>query len=84
MAGRRGSSGIQGIRDNIRGGGRRERKAQSVEWIETIVPSEHAHGGKVFHIQAKRVKLHRTRVVNGETTNRDETLMLGPLSTSVR
>jgi hypothetical protein len=29
---------------------------------------------KVFHRQAKRIKLHRVGVVSGETTNRKKTL----------
>jgi hypothetical protein len=47
---------------------------QSVEGTETIVSGKHTLGGNGFHRQAKRVKLHRTRVVSGETTNKVETL----------
>jgi hypothetical protein len=46
MLRRRGNNGNQGIRGNIRGGDRRGRKMQGVEWTKAIVPSDHAPGGK--------------------------------------
>jgi hypothetical protein len=33
-----------------------------------------ASGSKIFHRQAKRIKLHRAGVIGGETTDRKETL----------
>jgi hypothetical protein len=32
-------------------------RQEGVEWTDTIIPSKHVPGGKVFHIQAKRVTI---------------------------
>jgi hypothetical protein len=44
-------------------------RQEGVERTDTIIPSKHVPGGKVFHIQAKRVKLYGTRVVSGDRKN---------------
>jgi hypothetical protein len=46
----------------------------SVERTGAIISGKHASGGKVFHIQAKRIKLHGAGIVSGETTDKKETL----------
>jgi hypothetical protein len=45
-----------------------------LERTDAIVSGKHAPGIKVFHRQAKRIKLHGAGVVGGETTDRKETL----------
>jgi hypothetical protein len=44
-------------------------RQEGVEWSGAIVPSKHMPGGKVFHRQAKRVKLYGARVVSGDRKN---------------
>jgi hypothetical protein len=60
--------------DSTRGSGGRSKKRWSIERTGAIVSGKHASGSKVFHRQAKWIKLHGVRVVGGETTDRKETL----------
>jgi hypothetical protein len=64
---------------NMRGRGRcsGSRQAKRVEGPGAVTPSEKGPGGKILHRQTKRVKLHRTRVVSSELTDRKKILMLG-------
>jgi hypothetical protein len=39
-----------------------------------VVSDKHMPGSKVFHRQVKRIKLHGAGVVDGETTDKKETL----------
>jgi hypothetical protein len=72
MSGDGGSSGSHGVRDSTRGRGGRSRKRYSVEWTGAIVCGKHSSGSKVFHRQAKRIKLHGAGVVGGEMTDRKD------------
>jgi hypothetical protein len=45
-----------------------------VEQTGAIVSGKHAPGSKIFHRQAKWIKLHGAGVVGGETTDQKETL----------
>jgi hypothetical protein len=74
MPGGGGSSGGKGVRDNTRGSGEQSRKRKSVERTDAIVSGKHMPGRKVFHRQAKRIKLDGAGVLGGETTDRKETL----------
>jgi hypothetical protein len=50
------------------------RQAKRVEGPGAITPSKKGHGGKILHRKTKRVKLHGTRVVSSELTNRKKIL----------
>jgi hypothetical protein len=50
----KGRNGNQGVRDNIKGGGSRGKRAQSVEWTEAIAPGDHATSGNVLHIRRQK------------------------------
>ena len=56
------------------GSGGRGRKRLSIEWTCAVVSGKHAPSSKVFHRQAKRIKLHGARIIGGETMDRTETL----------
>jgi hypothetical protein len=61
---------------NRRGRGRcrESRQAKRVEGPWAVTSSEKGPGGKILHRQTKRIKLHRTRVVSSELTNRKKIL----------
>jgi hypothetical protein len=52
------------------GGGREER----VEVTRAIAPGDHVPSLKIFHRKTKGIKLDRTIVINGKTTNRNQIL----------
>jgi hypothetical protein len=60
----------------MRGGGRGRggRQAKGVQWLGAVTTREKSSGSKILHRQVKRVKLHRTRVINGKLTNGEKTL----------
>jgi hypothetical protein len=53
---------------------RRSRQAKRVEGPGAVTPSEKGPGGKFLHRQTKRVKLHRTRIVSSELSNKKKIL----------
>jgi hypothetical protein len=48
------------------------RQAKGVERPGVVTTRGKCPGSKILHIQAKEIKLHRTRVISSKLTNRKE------------